>query len=168
MKLPALYLIDSVSKNIGEPYVSLFAGELISAFTRAFQSLHDRKVEAEFVRVLKTWRGVYPEPMIRELEKRHEVSVAAAVPSTTNGHRSSSHKRSHRHDAALSQAVIEVLVDLRTAVSQPAHLYDDARIASIFAHVQINDRLQPESTSDKGWWPVDFIHIDTNHTFIYS
>jgi len=53
-KLPALYLIDSICKNNGEPYVSLFAPRIVAIFTSAFE------VSSESTRIklneqFKTW-----------------------------------------------------------------------------------------------------------------
>jgi hypothetical protein len=143
LKLPALYLIDSICKNVGEPYVGLFSAELVSAFSRAFQSLCDPKLEHEFVRVMKTWRGLFSEPIVRELEKRH-IGAAEAVQSNHNSR--GSFKRPHPPARlSIGPAVFPVLLDLRTAVSLPAQLYDAARVAAIFDHVQINSTVLRES-----------------------
>lgn len=128
LKLPALYLIDSICKNIGEPFTRLFGDEMMSCFSRSFQSLRDPKLEFEFVRVLRTWRGLFPEPIVRELEKRHG---GAATTST---------KRSHS-TAGISPSLAVVLNDLRASVSVPPHLYDASRVAAIFAHVSINSGI---------------------------
>lgn len=106
----------------------------MASYTRAFGDLRDGKLEFEFVRVLKTWRGLFPEPIIRELERRHDsqAQTAGSAPAPVLG------KRSQRPAAFLSPALKAVLADLRNAVSQPPHLYQAGLVASIFAHVQIN------------------------------
>lgn len=134
-------MIDSICKNVGEPYAGILANELMATYSRAFQDLHDRKLEYEFVRVLKTWRGVFPEPIVRELERRHD--IAAVKPISTSSSVLAEHlrpKRPLRRDGLrISPALVQVLMDLRSAVAQPPHLYHAGQVASIFAHVpQIN------------------------------
>ena len=36
-KLPIMYLIDSICKNIGEPYIEMFQQNLVSNFSHVFQ-----------------------------------------------------------------------------------------------------------------------------------
>lgn len=38
-KLPFLYLIDSIMKNVGEPYVTQFGENLVSVFTKSFEEV---------------------------------------------------------------------------------------------------------------------------------
>jgi hypothetical protein len=128
LKLPTLYLIDSICKNVGGVYVGLFADEIMPAFSRAFDVLPDPQTKYQFLRVLGMWRGLFPEPLVRELEKRHGTAqdMAPAVAGS---------KRQASSNGLLRPELVLVLEDLKEAVSRPPHLYDANRVASIFAHV---------------------------------
>lgn len=107
-------------------------------FTRSISDLHDRKLEYEFVRVLRTWKGLFPEPIVRELERRHGM-LAGPNYSQNSGTAAAPQASTKRpRNSSVSSAVRAVLIDLRDAVSQPPHLYQAPLVASIFAHVQIN------------------------------
>ncbi|CAM9405180.1 unnamed protein product [Chrysoparadoxa australica] len=53
-KLPVCYLVDSILKNIGEPYISLFARRVEEWFRAACEALDERSLNA-LGRVLSTW-----------------------------------------------------------------------------------------------------------------
>ncbi|KAK4052662.1 mRNA 3' end processing factor [Microbotryomycetes sp. JL201] len=54
-KLPALYLLDSISKNIGPPYVALFARFIERVFLQAYRSV-DGPTQVKLEELLGTWR----------------------------------------------------------------------------------------------------------------
>ena len=68
-KLPFLYLLDSIVKNIGAPYLSLFAPNLKPLFLTSYESLREEKLRNSFRRVLQTWRVVFPPYLIRAIEE---------------------------------------------------------------------------------------------------
>lgn len=67
MKLPTLYLIDSICKNIGQPYIDLFSRNIVSLFLNVYASLPDVNLQNEFVRVLRTWDNVMSLEVIQEI-----------------------------------------------------------------------------------------------------
>lgn len=67
MKLPTLYLIDSICKNIGQPYIDLFSRNIVSLFLNVYASLPDVNLQNEFVRVLRTWDNVMSPEIIQEI-----------------------------------------------------------------------------------------------------
>ncbi|PRW57523.1 ENTH VHS [Chlorella sorokiniana] len=77
-KLPALYLLDSISKLVGEPYKTLFAATLPEAFMSAWQAggpgLH-RPLD----KLLGTWTGVYPQALLADIQGRVAVARAGAA-----------------------------------------------------------------------------------------
>ncbi|KAM0786746.1 hypothetical protein ACM66B_002183 [Microbotryomycetes sp. NB124-2] len=54
-KLPALYLLDSISKNIGPPYIALFARFIERVFLHAYRSV-DAHTQVKLQELLGTWR----------------------------------------------------------------------------------------------------------------
>ncbi|KAI9183974.1 mRNA 3' end processing factor [Blastocladiella emersonii ATCC 22665] len=60
-KLPVMYLIDSILKNVGGPYPDLFAKVILGVYQDAFLASDDRARQA-FLKVLHTWRNPPPPP----------------------------------------------------------------------------------------------------------
>jgi pre-mRNA cleavage complex 2 protein Pcf11 len=58
-KLPALYLLDSVVKNVGTPYTLFFGRNLYSTFMEAY-ALVDNNVRRKMEEMLKTWKEPVP------------------------------------------------------------------------------------------------------------
>lgn len=54
-KLYALYLLDSISKNIGLPYTSLFSHNLFKTFTHTY-GLVDDQTRCKLIKLFKTWK----------------------------------------------------------------------------------------------------------------
>ncbi|KAH0564810.1 hypothetical protein GP486_001799 [Trichoglossum hirsutum] len=61
-KLPALYLLDSVAKNVGTPYTLFFGRNLYQTFMSAY-SLVDGSVRRKLEEMLKTWKEPVPGSM---------------------------------------------------------------------------------------------------------
>jgi pre-mRNA cleavage complex 2 protein Pcf11 len=55
MKLPGLYLLDAISKNVFEPYAREFAPYVISLFLEAYQEV-DQNTRSKMEEMLLTWR----------------------------------------------------------------------------------------------------------------
>ncbi|KAI8379571.1 uncharacterized protein BYT42DRAFT_636000 [Radiomyces spectabilis] len=58
-KLPILYLIDSICKNVGGVYISHFARNIVSIYLDAY-TLTDRTTRMSFERMLQTWKNGMP------------------------------------------------------------------------------------------------------------
>ncbi|KAG0184768.1 hypothetical protein DFQ28_010531 [Apophysomyces sp. BC1034] len=58
-KLPVLYLIDSICKNVGEVYVNHFARNIVSIFLDAY-TLTEPHTRRNFERLLQTWKNGMP------------------------------------------------------------------------------------------------------------
>lgn len=54
-KLFALYLMDSISKNVGLPYTTLFSKNLLKTFMRTY-SLVDDPTRVRLIKLFKTWK----------------------------------------------------------------------------------------------------------------
>lgn len=72
-KLPTLYLIDSIVKNVKEPYIGLFCRNLIQVFSDCWKQ---REVQAQLLKLLAMWEGIFPSQLLNVLKQR----VKQAVP----------------------------------------------------------------------------------------
>lgn len=59
-KLPVIYLLDSICKNVGEPYLQLFARNIVSVFLDAY-TLAEFSTRRSFERLLQTWKNGMPD-----------------------------------------------------------------------------------------------------------
>ncbi|TPX11020.1 uncharacterized protein E0L32_008057 [Thyridium curvatum] len=76
-KLPALYLLDSIVKNVGTPYTLFFGRKLYSTFMEAYAAV-DQNTRRKMDEMLKTWkepvpgsidtRPVFPPDVVRPIE----------------------------------------------------------------------------------------------------
>jgi pre-mRNA cleavage complex 2 protein Pcf11 len=76
-KLPALYVLDSIIKNVGTPYTLFFARKLYQTFMESYASV-DGNVRRKMDEMLKTWkepvpgsldtRPVFPPDVVRPIE----------------------------------------------------------------------------------------------------
>ncbi|CAJ0649429.1 3600_t:CDS:2, partial [Entrophospora sp. SA101] len=55
-KLPVLYLLDSISKNVGGPFVHLFSRNLYNIFMETYNSV-DQATKLKLEKVLVTWKA---------------------------------------------------------------------------------------------------------------
>ncbi|GBF95115.1 hypothetical protein Rsub_07699 [Raphidocelis subcapitata] len=76
VKLPALYVLDSIVKNVREPYKSLFSRGLPEVFGSVWDStLPDRR--GPLSRLFATWGGVFAPEVLERVKER---MVSAAPP----------------------------------------------------------------------------------------
>ncbi|XP_057662114.1 pre-mRNA cleavage complex 2 protein Pcf11 isoform X5 [Diorhabda carinulata] len=60
VKLPILYLIDCIVKNVGGTYTSLFSKNIVTTFIGVFKAV-DEKTRAEMFKLRQTWNEVFPQ-----------------------------------------------------------------------------------------------------------
>ncbi|KAK9837772.1 hypothetical protein WJX74_004756 [Apatococcus lobatus] len=66
-KLPALYLLDSIVKNVRQPYISLFARNLPEVFSKVWQSCEGAR--PQLTKLLGTWQSIFPMDMLAVIQQ---------------------------------------------------------------------------------------------------
>ncbi|CAG9762223.1 unnamed protein product [Ceutorhynchus assimilis] len=60
VKLPILYLIDCIVKNVGDTYKGLFSHNIVATFCNVFKVV-DEKTRLEMFKLRQTWNDVFPQ-----------------------------------------------------------------------------------------------------------
>ncbi|XP_076760472.1 pcf11 cleavage and polyadenylation factor subunit isoform X1 [Xylocopa sonorina] len=82
IKLPVLYLIDSIVKNVNGAYLNLFTQNIVNTFCGVFEKV-DENTRASMWKLRQTWNDVFPAKKLFSLDVRVQ-SIDPAWPITAS------------------------------------------------------------------------------------
>ena len=66
--MPALYLLDSIIKNHGDPYRVVFQPNLVSTFAAVFEAIEDPNIRMSLYKLRNTWNSLFDPRVLESLD----------------------------------------------------------------------------------------------------
>ncbi|KAJ1501234.1 hypothetical protein HMI54_010135 [Coelomomyces lativittatus] len=114
-KLPSLYLMDSILKNVGGVYIDLFSSLIVKLFSESFLNADD-KTKKSMLKLLNTWRHPSPSSSFLPLSS----SSSSASSSSTSTSSSAATTTSSRY--IFPPSILTQLDSFVRSVPRPRHV----------------------------------------------
>lgn len=146
LKLPALYLIDSIIKNVGEPIKGFLAPHIAAAFLKAVNEVKviDGGILHDFHRVLQTWRdaSIFP-PNVLNVIDRGMPQKWSTVPRAPTGQSAQPNKAPFPPQLPPSNELLGFLLEALAIIHRdPSSLpHQSLRIRNLLLHLRIKNEI---------------------------
>ncbi|KAG0497510.1 hypothetical protein HPP92_002201 [Vanilla planifolia] len=150
-KLPALYLLDSIVKNIGHEYVKYFAARLPKVFCEAYKEVHS-SLHAAMRHLFGTWSRVFPVAVLGKIEDELKFASPENLRSDSLANMRGSESPHPSHGIHINPKYLVARQNRATDVQNPREVPFQMQATGEISSIKINERdsdhidLQPSYT----------------------
>ncbi|XP_016845567.1 uncharacterized protein LOC100121761 isoform X2 [Nasonia vitripennis] len=107
IKLPVLYLIDSIIKNVNGSYINLFSKNIVQTFCNVFEKV-DESTRARMWKLRQTWSEIFPPNKLSALDVQvHSIDPAWPISSSPSSASAQSKSIIHVNPKFLSMQKVQ-------------------------------------------------------------